>query len=187
MNHCKKFKRPSPLLQCRVNHSQELGGFKTLLFHGIARAGSDACPATLTQGIGHFYLTCPLFHHDLNGIAGAYRFAGPAAGANILIDTGNCCLGLVGIFGKDGAGPTHGSTGLSDGLINEFRGMVCACHEYPFLYYLNRRKLGGLVESMLIQYNPEFLRQFPDILLREDSHGQDHQIELLTPEGTIFN
>ena len=65
------------------------------------------------------------FRHDLYGIIGTDRLADPAAGADILIQAGNGCLGLVGILGKDGAGPDHGSTGLRNGLIDEFRGMAC--------------------------------------------------------------
>ena len=49
-------------------------------------------------------------------LLGTDSLADPAAGANILIDTGNSCLSVVGVLGQDGAGPAHGSTGLSDGL-----------------------------------------------------------------------
>jgi hypothetical protein len=60
----------SLLLQCRVNHCQELGGFESLLLHGAAGAGRGTCPATFAQGIVYPYLAFFPFGHDLYGIMG---------------------------------------------------------------------------------------------------------------------
>ena len=84
-----------PLLQCRVNHGQELSGFEALLLHGAAGTGRGTCTAPLAQGVGHLGLALLAFRHDLYGIIGADRLTDPAAGADVFVDTGNGCLGLV--------------------------------------------------------------------------------------------
>jgi hypothetical protein len=96
--------------------------------------------APFAQGIGHPCIALFPFGHDLYGIIVTYRLADPAAGADVLIHTGNRRLGLVGVFGKDGTRPAHGSACLGDGIIDKFRGMACAWHEYPFGGKIHRPK-----------------------------------------------